>query len=558
MPHDTSFKKALDKLLGSLTAEQRQEFGNTTLTDVKDQIQKIQDKYGSTKRLRNMARLSKFLEAMEQLEQVVSVFLNVNSSVAFVWGPIKFFLLVAATDLKTLECLLDTYIEISEVIPDLEEYTTLFKDHPRVLEVLERYYEDILQFHINALDVFGRRVGRRLFDNAWKTFRAKFKPILESLKRHRDLLAYTKSTAVFPELQSTRQILGDKIDALRTAFEADMKGVLSGFHERRKEIAAKLGAAGPGNTQGHHRMPEQRFPQSGDWILKDSVFLEWLDPMDPSSKTLYLNGMPGAGKTTLVSHVIDSLQSDATQYYGPLLCFYFEHRQDGKTLMADMLRAFIVQLLYQDDSILDYLQEQISTTNPSHLRDLAHLKELVLNAILVQSRCYIFIDGLDEGKEGTSEQIVQWLNTDLIPNSTKSGVPVKLLVSGQRDGILDQHLRCPSIRLDNTKSHLHDIEQYSLAMATQLKRKFGIDHEETIARKVTEASKGMFMYAKVVLEDLLSQTSLYELEEELQKEYPKDLDEAYERVSLRILDLAAPRRKEAALKILRWVAYEEG
>lgn len=61
------------------------------------------------------------------------------------------------------------------------------------------------------------------------------------------------------------------------------------------------------------------------------------------------------------------------------------------------------------------------------------------------------------------------------------------------------------------------------------------------------------MYAKIVLENLLNQTSLYELEEELQKEYPEDLDEAYERVSIRILDRAPPRQREAASKILRWV-----
>lgn len=85
MQRNSTFQKALDRLQDSLTDKQRQEFRGTTLNDVKQQIQKIQDKYGSTKRLRNMARLSKFLEAMEQLEQVVSVFLNVSSSVAFVW-----------------------------------------------------------------------------------------------------------------------------------------------------------------------------------------------------------------------------------------------------------------------------------------------------------------------------------------------------------------------------------------------------------------------------------------------------------------------------------------
>lgn len=42
-----------------------------------------------------MNRITKFLEAMTQLSKVVEVFLNVDSTVAFVWAPIKFVLLVS-------------------------------------------------------------------------------------------------------------------------------------------------------------------------------------------------------------------------------------------------------------------------------------------------------------------------------------------------------------------------------------------------------------------------------------------------------------------------------
>lgn len=85
MQGDTTFRKALDRFRDSLTDQQRIDFHSTTLNDVEVQIQKIQDRYGSTKQLRHMNRLSKFLEAMKQLEEVVSVFLNVSSSAAFIW-----------------------------------------------------------------------------------------------------------------------------------------------------------------------------------------------------------------------------------------------------------------------------------------------------------------------------------------------------------------------------------------------------------------------------------------------------------------------------------------
>lgn len=52
-----------------------------------------------------MNRITKFLEAMTQLSKVVEVFLNVDSTVALVWGPIKFVLLVseAAVNLSIMK-----------------------------------------------------------------------------------------------------------------------------------------------------------------------------------------------------------------------------------------------------------------------------------------------------------------------------------------------------------------------------------------------------------------------------------------------------------------------
>ena len=80
-----AFGKALVRFRDGLTDEQRREFQTTTLDDVRLEMDKIRDRFGTGKKLRNMKRLSKFLEAMSQLEQVVTVFLNVHETVAFVW-----------------------------------------------------------------------------------------------------------------------------------------------------------------------------------------------------------------------------------------------------------------------------------------------------------------------------------------------------------------------------------------------------------------------------------------------------------------------------------------
>lgn len=123
MEPDLVFQNALDTFKKNLTARQCRDFSITTLQDVKDEVNRIQSQHGSAKKLRGMSRMSKFLEAMRQLEQVISVFLNVSEAVAFIWvstsmttcacpkrlhegeplisflskGPIKFFLVVSKT-----------------------------------------------------------------------------------------------------------------------------------------------------------------------------------------------------------------------------------------------------------------------------------------------------------------------------------------------------------------------------------------------------------------------------------------------------------------------------
>lgn len=67
---------------------------------------------------------------------------------------------------------------------------------------------------------------------------------------------------------------------------------------------------------------------------------------------------------------------------------------------------------------------------------------------------------------------------------------------------------------------------------------------------MAKAAIGMFMYAKVVLDNFLSQTSVYELEQELEREYPRGLDEAYDRVAERVLEKTSDARKQAALQVL--------
>ena len=90
-----SFQKTLTSFKNRLTGSELQEVQCDSLSDLYVIINRIQQEQRDQKQLMNLNRIKLFLEAMQQYEQVINVFLNAHNFVAFIWGPIKFLLQVS-------------------------------------------------------------------------------------------------------------------------------------------------------------------------------------------------------------------------------------------------------------------------------------------------------------------------------------------------------------------------------------------------------------------------------------------------------------------------------
>jgi hypothetical protein len=93
-PTPTGFQRVLAKFSTRLTPEEARDFQFTTLNDVHQVIVNIQEQQARRRGMRNLTRVLRFVEAMDQFGKVVEVFLNASSLLAFIWGPIKFLLQV--------------------------------------------------------------------------------------------------------------------------------------------------------------------------------------------------------------------------------------------------------------------------------------------------------------------------------------------------------------------------------------------------------------------------------------------------------------------------------
>jgi hypothetical protein len=165
--------------------------------------------------------------------------------------------------------------------------------------------------------------------------------------------------------------------------------------------------------------------------------------------------------------------------------------------MAHMLRALLAQLLHQDDMLVDSLYKKFGSVSGSEARSLSQLKDWAADSFKSQQSCFIVLDGMDECGDRSSHEeatlILNWFHDKIIPDCQKEGSSIRLLVSGQRDGNLENLLSIyPAIPLDKTSDHLNDIQRFTRNQASAISQRFQLDEEgeQDLINKVVSTAQG--------------------------------------------------------------------
>jgi len=94
---EDGFKQVLDDFKKRLKPGEAEKFASIqSLKDVELTAKDIQEKQRRSKTAQNLNRIQPFLQAMGQYKDIIEVFLNASSMLCFVWGPMKFMLMVSS------------------------------------------------------------------------------------------------------------------------------------------------------------------------------------------------------------------------------------------------------------------------------------------------------------------------------------------------------------------------------------------------------------------------------------------------------------------------------
>ncbi|KAJ6571215.1 ankyrin repeat-containing domain protein, partial [Mycena capillaripes] len=288
---------------------------------------------------------------------------------------------------------------------------------------------------------------------------------------------------------------------------------------------------------------QARQPGTGEWLLADPDFQEWKS----AGGTLWCHGIPGAGKTILVSMVVDHLSAESLGTDTGVACIYLNHKESETQTPSNLLANLWKQLVLGRDISAKvqkmYKQQSEKGTTPS----IDEIQDVLVSLVVELEKVYIVVDAVDEYPE-----IQRHI---LLTRLAAMGRTVNLMITSRPH--IAHDMPPPQIKTLEIRANNEDVRRYieeQIKMSPRLLRHVQKqpDLREEIQSKIGTTVDGMFLLAKLHMDSLRREHTIKAVRDTLNN-LPKDLNYTYENAMKRI-ETQDQEDKKMAHSTLIWVA----
>ncbi|KAL0258639.1 hypothetical protein SLS55_006136 [Diplodia seriata] len=378
--------------------------------------------------------------------------------------------------------------------------------------------------------------------------------LCEDLEHHKSQLALamtTDSMTALIEVLKTQTTMSRHLDELRKTQaeirDGQIQEIKRQLSEKQTKMMKDFSDIEPQDALGRHLQLRQQ--GTGTWFLNGQHFQNFLSE-DHSS--LWLYGIPGAGKSVLSAAVVELINALRTQNVATAF-FFCEHDNSDTQGSRNILGSLARQLALQNDSSFAELEEfyEKHTSFDKFTAGNASLLHLIWSISRKFDTTFIVIDGLDECLESRSEtaQILSEL-----ANAENSSIRVLLTSRDERE-IRSQltEFEIAEVNAPNSDVRLHVAAQLE-APRFKMVGANNSSLKEEILEYLVEHSGGMFQWVKCQLDYLSSLPSKGKIRKAL-KQLPPDLHQTYERILLRAIETARGDMVFYLERTLRYIAF---
>lgn len=285
-----------------------------------------------------------------------------------------------------------------------------------------------------------------------------------------------------------------------------------------------------------------------EWVLSMPQFNRWLGAVAPSEQSfLWVYAIPGAGKTVLAAFLIDS-QTSIFSGAPLLIYFFFKNTDADKNTPTAAARSLLFQLYrhlvsFKTEVIQD-LTESISKSGQMCSKSFRSLWNLVVKFASYLPELVIILDALDECNE--SGHFLRCL----LKLSREASV--KVICTSRREKEQLQELQAvPAFEMGpaEVSKDIRVFVEYKVSKSPKLCHPL---IQSSVIRVLQNRNRGMFLWVALMIKELKSKGSIYEIRESLDS-LPEGLDKVYERILTRLRDSLKSSAREFCCRLLKWI-----
>ncbi|KAL5391936.1 hypothetical protein PMIN04_007501 [Paraphaeosphaeria minitans] len=530
-------------------------------------------------------KIAMWVERFKQIGDVVAQYDATNMSLP--WAGIRLVLQVAVNDVQTFGAMAEGVEFVSDMVTRCAIIEDLYlqgtsEAKTQLEQAVVKLYTKILQYVLKARRYYSTSTAGRLASGIIHTPGMVVEDRLHSVSK-----AYTNVSECMRlvEAEDDKQVkeslekIQDRINMLAIENRKLLYSILNDMGVVRMSAqVSDLHTSLQDSTQerviqwlsnipylNHHRAKTKDcLPGSGNWLLKNSEFLHWKSSTAPAM--IWLHGIPGSGKTTLVSSVIEHLKTLPGQQAMPVSYFYCTRdvAEPERSSPEEIMRCILEQLSSTGNSgrvkqpVIDaYKQKKKEAKGraPEKL-SLSETTDLILE-LLEDEPATIVIDALDECDPTLRPDLILALKMILV----RSESLVKVFVSGRYDGDLASYFGDSSNIQIEEKDNKFDIDHFvriRLEQAIKEKRlikgKVSDQLKEKIIETLTAGAQGMFRWVSLQIQNLCDPGRIrYEgdVVTELGR-LPQTLAESYD-ITHNTISCSGEASRAVAERTLKWL-----
>ncbi len=521
------------------------------------------------------------------------------------WAAVRFLLQLSVNDMQIFGAMAEGLETVTCEITRCHLYEQLYLSRSSsarndLESLLLRHYAGLLTYLATAMRYYAKSTLRRLGASFFETSEsvdaclskiAAGRDDVESCARLIDSELLRGIDSTVAQARASVDTLADDLKSLTTAMSISqgvqyqsLKAILASFDQpilrtaaqtfdiharlKRTEKLEILKWLSTVKYREHHRTSiSALMPGSGTWLQQKPEFVDW--KTSSTSSILWIHGIPGSGKTILMSTIIQALLDDKSLDTATSAFAYFYCTRGAERARADpdeIMRAALKQLVCFDPSqpihaavLREYNKRQkdadVDGSEPSKL-SLQDCKQLILE-IADQLPIIVIIDALDECDPLRRPELLQALR-DIVQKSISL---VKVMVSSRNDSdIVCRLSSVPNVYIssDDNGEDVDRFVKHELDKAIDEQRllqgRVSASLRQRILENLRSRAHGMFLWARLQIQNLCDPERMIVVSdvEDALHQLPATLFELYSGILGRI-DRIAPHGRLLAMKTLRWL-----